>query len=174
MVKSSDYLNLFMYHVDKYVTLKKRRDALNEEMRKVNRLAKAALAMLPDDERVKMAENLRKIEEPPTEGLTEAIRSALVKRYEVGWTPAVKIKEMLDAEHYDFSAYKSNPLISIHSILKRFKREEVTSRQMLDGSMGYRLTHRAYEQRRSRELSQFELDRMNKEVAEMKKIKGEN
>jgi hypothetical protein len=48
------------------------------------------------------------------------------------------VKERLDSLGYDFSSYKSNPLSSIHSILKRFKPSEVDVFALKDGGTAYR------------------------------------
>lgn len=153
MAKHSDYLKIYITHMDKFRTLEKRRDVLSSEMRRVHQMAKAAFAMMPEAERSAMAETFRKWE-LPTEGLTEAIRNVLFntgfrESLEQGkrgkeWMTPVQIREGLEQGGYDFNAYQSNPLISVHGILKRLeKTREVNSRGMPDGSKMYRLSMKA-------------------------------
>lgn len=156
--KASDYLKIFIVHMDKFRTLEKKRNEITAEMRRVQQMAKAALAMLPDEERAVMAERLKEWE-LPTEGLTDAIRSVLFNHFNqwrregkraVGnallMTP-VQIKEALEQSGYDFSAYKSNPLASIHAVLKRLEKKEVNTEKLPDGSTGYILSSNEFLQK---------------------------
>lgn len=146
MAKHSEYLKIFIAHMDKFRQLEKKRDETTKEMRRVHQMAKAALAMMPDEERRAMETRFKEWE-LPTEGLTAAIRNVLFeKAYQAlkqnkrdMWMNAVHVKDALDQAGYDFSAYRSNPLISVHGILKRLERKELNFREMPDGSRGYRL-----------------------------------
>jgi hypothetical protein len=150
MIKHSDYLRIFIAHMDKFCELEKKRDEITKEMRRVHQMAKAALAMLPDEERQAMQSRFREWE-LPTEGLTAAIRHVLLLRFERAllegkrgpeWMTPMQIKEELDRDGYDFSAYKSNPLVSVHAILKRLDRKEVNHRELPDGTRVYKLSYK--------------------------------
>lgn len=143
MTRHSEYLKIFIAHMDKFRVLEQKRDQITHEMRRVHQMAKAALAMMPDAERLAMAERLKQWE-LPMEGLTQAIRNVLFKAFKDAkrgdqvWMNPKQIQEALEQAGYDFSAYKSNPLISVHGILKRLEKKEVQCREMPDGSTGYR------------------------------------
>jgi hypothetical protein len=95
----------------------------------------AALNLMTEEEKGPLLFELGKLWTDQS-GLTQAIRKILQE--EDGFLTVPEIKEVLEHNGYDFSIYKSNPLSSIHSILKRFKPSEVTVRYWTTGSPSYR------------------------------------
>jgi hypothetical protein len=92
------------------------------------------LALHDDEEVMPYLEQLDSITKP--EGFTDAIRKCLRASLEP-LTPS-EVKEMLPATGFDLSGY-SNPLASIHTILKRLaKTEYVESVITKDGKTGYK------------------------------------
>jgi hypothetical protein len=69
-------------------------------------------------------------------GLTEAIRSVLKKNYRQ-WLTVTQVRDRLESAGFDFSSYKSSPLASISTTLKRFKAEDVETAE-IDGVAAYR------------------------------------
>ena len=77
-----------------------------------------------------------------TASLTDACRS-LLKSVAVPLTP-IQVKDGLVLSGYDFSGYKSNPLSSIHTVLKRLvDSREVASLVDGNGSPAYQWIHKA-------------------------------
>jgi len=144
-MSESEYTRIFREQMNKWHELKDQRDAINEQMRGVSQMARAALNMVPNEDRIKLATSFWEVMKSQ-EGLTEAIRNILFAN-RGQWTTAVQVKELLDKSGFDFSGYTSNPLSSIHSVLKRFKKEEVKSVRLMSGSHGYQLTKRAAKER---------------------------
>ena len=63
--------------------------------------------------------------------LTECCRDILQKNGE--WMSAVQVRQALQAAGFDFSKYKSNPLASIHTTLKRLAQDEVDAETRPEG-----------------------------------------
>lgn len=151
MGKPSTYFKLVLDHTQKFWMLKKRRDEITAQMRRVDQMIKAAIAMMPADERDAIQQTTQRIN-LQSEGLTEAIRNMLFERFEQGkrgddlWMTATQITEALENSGR-FTAYKSNPLISVHGILKRLEKKELNYHEMPDGSRGYRLNAKALAKR---------------------------
>ena len=76
----------------------------------------------------------RPISPVATTSLTDACRD-LLRAIGVPLAP-VKVKEGLELGGYDFSAYRSNPLTSIHTVLKRLVASGET-RVFRDGGVAY-------------------------------------
>ena len=79
---------------------------------------------------------IEKVEKIAEAGLTEAIRSVLKKNYRQ-WLTVTKVRDQLKSAGFDFSGYKSSPLASISTTLKRFKSEDVEAAE-IDNVAAYR------------------------------------
>jgi len=131
----TDYLQIADSHLAKISKLQEQRREIDEQIAKARELVKAVVNMLPDAERNAY---LNKLGDAAIRqmGLTEAIREILQKNAQ--YLEPTAIRNILTAEGFDFSQYTSNPLSSIYSILKRFKKGEVETISLTDGSTGYR------------------------------------
>src|SRR5579864_6598875 len=100
----SDYIRIIDEHVKKIRDLRDQQLALAREIKHSRELVKAALNMLPDEQRGPYLAQLG--EQSMMEmGLTKRIQ-ALLQAHDFWLTP-VEIKQHLQAGGYDFSAYKS-------------------------------------------------------------------
>lgn len=130
----SEYQKIADRQLAKLEALRDKRTQIERDMKNAHQLAWAAIRAMPDHEKGPYLARMtaRAFQQF---GLTETIRNLLQESKEA-LTP-VQVKERLDVAGYDFSAYKSNPLSSIHSILKRFKPSEVQTCPRMDGGTAY-------------------------------------
>jgi hypothetical protein len=137
--KSTDYLKLVEKEFYKLEKLQRQRNDLDVEIAKSKQFIAATANMLDDEEResvltaIAVIEQVEKIAEA---GLTEAIRSVLKKNYKE-WLTVTKVRDQLKSAGFDFSGYKSSPLASISTTLKRFKSEDVETAE-IDGVAAFR------------------------------------
>jgi hypothetical protein len=132
----SEYSEIADRQFEKMRHLMEEKERIDREMRAAKELARAAIKAMPDEEKgpylaVMTNYSLEQF------SLTVTIRKILHDNPGIFFTP-VEVKEHLDARGYDFSRYKSNPLSSVHSILKRFKRSEVETVAIANGGTAYR------------------------------------
>jgi hypothetical protein len=71
------------------------------------------------------------------QSLTQAVRRVLARAGREYLTP-MQIRDQLVRTGYDFRAYQSNPIVSIHSTLNRIK-NELDVVILGDGTKGYRV-----------------------------------
>ena len=111
------------------------RSKLNREIERVTDLIEANANFLPEEER---AERLQKMEQlvagPP--GFTDSVRNVLRSR-SGDWATAIRVRDWLNAEGYNLSQY-SNPLASIHTILRRLAKSDEVFTEVKDGEINYR------------------------------------
>ena len=112
-----------------------KREKLNQEISRVSDLVIANANFLPEEEKADQLEQLEQlVAEPP--GFTESVRNIL-KANAIRPATALQVREMMAKAGFNLRAY-SNPLASIHTILKRLaERDEVTT-SMNDGQTYYR------------------------------------
>jgi hypothetical protein len=131
----SEYLDIFLEHRAKFNDLRKKKVAIEAEMEKVHELAKAAYNLATDDEKKSFSDYFKSVLQR-RKGLTEAVRDVLQANPK-GWFGAVQVRDRLQESGFNFSNYTSNPLSSIHAVLKRFSESEVRTREVLDGTKKY-------------------------------------
>jgi len=111
------------------------RDKLNLEIERAAEYITANANFLPDAER---AEELYKLEQviagPP--GFTDSVRNVLRNNPSYAAT-AIRVREMLAGSGFDLSSY-SNPLASIHTILKRLADRGEVETIINNGEVYYR------------------------------------
>ena len=140
--KGTDYFKLVSKEFAKLVKLRRQRDDLDAEIAKSKQFIAAAANMLVDSQREFVLKNMAladEVERIAEVGLTEAIKSVLKKNYRK-WLTVTQVRDELKAARFDFSAYKSNPLASIATTLKRLRPEEVESTNVDGGVAVYRWT----------------------------------
>ncbi len=131
----SEYTEIADRQWEKIDKLTEERERIDRDLKNARELLKAAVNAMSDEEKGPYIASLTDVA-IEQHGLTYTIRLVLQGEYRF-FTP-VQVKERMEQIGYDFSAYKSNPLSSIHSVLKRFKRTEVDTLNLKDGGTAYR------------------------------------
>lgn len=132
----SVYKQIADEHMKKLNALRADRDRIEEQIVHVQQLVKAAVNLMPEEERDPYLNELA-LALQRNRGLTDAIRTILQEKHDA--FTAMDMKEALDKKGYDFTRYTSNPLSSIHAVLKRFKSAEVERTYGREsGDVGYR------------------------------------
>lgn len=136
----TEYATIFTKHLEKYKDLQERERRVQVEKEGVMEMLKASFGMMSDDERRNFLSTMQEILEQAVKqemGLTDAIRNLLSSNPKE-WFNAPKVRDRMLESGFDFSEYISNPLASVHTVLKRFKRDEVTVRRSAVGIQEYR------------------------------------
>lgn len=131
----SEYSEIVDRQIEKITKLIEDKQRIEREIRNANELAKAAIKAMPDEEKGPYLQTFANFALEQY-SLTVTIRKIL-QDY-AHWLTPIEVKNELDKRGYDFSSYKSNPLSSIHSILKRFKPSEVETMALATGGTTYR------------------------------------
>jgi hypothetical protein len=110
------------------------RDKLELEIERTGEYIKANANFLPDAEREAQLKKLEQlIAQPP--GFTDAVRIVLSKNQGYS-TTAIGVRELLVKSGFPLSGY-SNPLASIHTILKRLADRGEVDTETVGGEMYY-------------------------------------
>ena len=136
----TQYVAIFHDHLRKLIALRKEQDRIKSQMDSVAEMVRASFANMTEEERTKSNEAFvmaRDLFIQQELGLTDSIRTILQSNTGE-WFSAVKVRDRLKASNFDFSGYTSDPLASIHAVLKRFKRAEVKVRKSAAGIREYR------------------------------------
>ncbi len=137
--KTTDYSKLVEKEFYKLEKLQRQRDDLEVEIAKSKQFIAATANMLDDEERENVLRAMavvEKVEKIAQAGLTDAIRSVLKKNFKT-WLTVTQVRDQLKSAGFDFSTYKSSPLASISTTLKRFKSEDVEPTE-IEGVAAYR------------------------------------
>lgn len=113
---------------------------LEVEAAKLRQLFAATLNMLPDDKRSEFVALFRQLGERARESetsLKRAIHHVLLDAYP-DYLTATLVRDRLQAKGFDFTEYKSNPLASVSTTLRRAKPGEIESTQV-EGVTVYRM-----------------------------------
>lgn len=113
---------------------------LEIEAAKLKQFFSATLNMLPDAKRSEFVTLFRQISESSAaseSSLKRAIQHVLLDVYP-NYLTAALVRDKLQTQGFDFSEYKSNPLASISTTLRRAKRTDIESTQ-IEGVTAYRL-----------------------------------
>jgi hypothetical protein len=130
-----EYSKMFNEQLSKLGDLIKQRDALTFEIEKVTQLVSACYNMLSEQDQKTYSDAFSRVSDWYAKqeiGLTEAIRNVLQTNPRERFTP-IQIRDRLQESGFNFSGYISNPLSSVHSVLKRFKPTEVKTFDGIDG-----------------------------------------
>jgi hypothetical protein len=144
----SEYEAIFTAHIKKLYELRRQEQKIRAEIASVSEMIKASFSLMSDEERNKFMDTMQAALEQLVKeerGLTDAIRNLLESRPRE-WFDAVKVRDKLVKDGFDFSGYTSNPLASIHTVLKRFKRTDVKVRKNAVGMKEYRSVMRSQRQ----------------------------
>jgi hypothetical protein len=132
---TNDYKEILAKEFAEFGQLILRRQQVEFEIAQKHQFIRAALNMLPDEDRATFEAKLSQLAGESL-GLTDAIRKALQSNPKKAHT-ATDVRNTLKEMKFDFSRYTSNELASIHSVLKRLKPEEVETTD-IDGVMAWR------------------------------------
>jgi hypothetical protein len=111
------------------------REKLNLEIERISDLFTANANFLPENERTVQLEVLQQlVADPP--GFTDSVRKVLRENPAHAVT-ATAVRDMLAEAGFNLSAY-SNPLASIHTILKRLAERGELTTSTKNGQVSYR------------------------------------
>lgn len=129
-----DYKQVLEQAFEQLRELTEQRDQVDLEIAKLQHFVRATANMLPDEERVFFQATVEEWARDQL-GLTDAIRNVL--RTGAKWLTATEVRDSLLSTGFDFRGYTSNPLASIHAVLKRLKPDEVET-TTIEGVAAYR------------------------------------
>jgi hypothetical protein len=130
-----DYQAVLDKSYKEFECLTKQREDLELKIAKLHQFIRATANMLSDEDRVVFMATVDQLAGDAV-GLTDAVRNTL-KAAAPKSIAAVGVRDQLLASGFDFSRYTSNPLASIHAVLKRMKPSEVESTN-IEGVAVYR------------------------------------
>ena len=133
-----NYLNHLEQLLHDINRLRVQRDSVNLDIFKVIRLIEMTASMIPEGEEAREASKhlvSRLLKE--SIGITDAVQTVLRMKTRKPFTP-VEIREALAKSGFPFETYKSNPLTSINSVLKRLLADGGVSVLERDGKLRYR------------------------------------
>lgn len=137
--KQTDYFGLVNKEFFKLQGLFEERDELELQIAKSRQFIAATANMLTDRQRDAVLKKMAMVYSGKMlaeSGLTDAIKSILQKR-NGEWLTVTKARDALEVAGFNFGKYKSSPLASISTTLKRFKPEDVEKAE-IDGVAAYR------------------------------------
>jgi hypothetical protein len=117
----ADYEVVVKTSLQRFLELYRKREDIDIELAKLRQFLYAALNMIPDQERAKWERNIDAAVNKATAhvvSLAGAIREIFEENSNLGWTVG-RIRQQLIEAGFDFSYYKSNPLSSISTTLRR-------------------------------------------------------
>ena len=136
----TDYLRLVTEAFSKLTEMRRQRENIEVDIAKLKQFIVATANLLPDLQRLQVLANMQLVEDVERiaeAGLTEAVRNAL-RNHPRQWLTAAKVRDELVAASFDFSDYKSNPLASVSTTLRRMKSDEVETANVDGGVTAYR------------------------------------
>lgn len=131
-----DYKALVEKTYKEFSELVARRDEIELEIAKRIQFLRASVNMLPEEEKVVFRAKVEALANDYEVGITDAVRAAL-RSSPKEWNTATDVRDLLVKSGIDFSRYTSNPLASIHTILRRMYPAEVEKTDV-EGVAAYR------------------------------------
>jgi len=127
-----DAITVHMYQLKKLVA---ERDKLNNRIKQIDDYIVANANFLPLRERMAVLERLEAAGVEPL-GFTDAVREVLKLNSRQWFTPT-GVRDLLGGSGFDLNSY-SNPLASIHTILKRLTEHQEVDKDVTAGEARYR------------------------------------
>ena len=150
----TEYIEALAKHLATWAGLAEKRAQLDAELAKLRQLIHATLNMLSDEERRKYSVAFESMGAPQL-GLTDAICRILETATD--WMTAVEVRDELVNSGFNFDSYTSNPLASVHTVLKRLFPEKLEPRERgQTGSVEYRWKARKKASEALRRLGKIE------------------
>jgi hypothetical protein len=129
-----DYAQLLDDLVREHERCRQRREEADTELARLADLIRSAVRLLPADQQTRGDHVLDRLEDRPT-GLTAMIRLSLA---DGGWQTPAELRDFL-SQCGLFASYRSNPLASIHTTLKRLVPDTLEKRRDRGAGISYRL-----------------------------------
>lgn len=123
----TDYRRVLEGTLEQILQIERQQKELAADKDRLLQFAAATLNMLKEQEQAAYREIMEALERRAATGLTDAIRGVLQTSDE--WLSAVQVRNRLVEDGFDFGGYTSNPLASIHTVLKRLTPNEAESRE---------------------------------------------
>lgn len=122
-MKNSDYQQILNRALQEYESLKSRREEIDLRMTKQLAFIRATLNLLPPQQEAEFTARMEEIarkNQIRDEGLIESVRRIL-QRANGKFLTATQIRDFLLHFGFDFSAYRSNPLASVSTTVRRLR-----------------------------------------------------
>jgi hypothetical protein len=132
---TNDYKSILTQALIEYGELDNRKHQITVEMERKFQFILATLNLLDEEDKAEFADVIR-IVRGQAEGLSAAVRRVLTKA-PGKWHTATSMRDELVESGFDFTGYTSNPLASVHAVMKRLKPEEFAMGSV-DGVMAWR------------------------------------
>lgn len=110
-----DYLNLLEVLLREHDSWRAHRDEADRKLTQLAEMIRSTVQMLPPEQQAKGARFLERLDRRPI-GLTGCLRLILA---DGEWWKPVDLRDELTRMGFWFEPYKSNPLASIHTTLRR-------------------------------------------------------
>lgn len=112
------------------------RAELQEEMKRLREAINAIAPLASEHPADELNKFLTEFTPEPDGGLADAIRQVLLSAQR--YMTAIEIRDVLEASQYDLSQH-SNPLASIHGVLKRFEESDEAQTVPVGSKTAYRI-----------------------------------
>jgi hypothetical protein len=129
-----DYLHLLDQLVAEHERCLRQRQEADSELARLKDLIRSTVRLLPPEQQTRAEQMLDRLDEQPV-GLTAMIRLALA---DGGWQTPAEIRDFLSTCGV-FTSYRSNPLASIHTTLRRMVPDTLETRRERGAGSTYRL-----------------------------------
>jgi hypothetical protein len=145
-----NYLQMLLDLMEERQKWLNQRDEAIREITRLSELIRATRNMVPPEQRARYEPTFERIEQRPV-GLSLAIRACFTAGAAglagyagkdapaKEWFTPIEIRDALKRMGFPFDNYKTNPLASIHTTLKRMVPAEVEVKNQADGQKVYRL-----------------------------------
>lgn len=136
-----DYKQTVDASMARYTELRRQIEALSEEADKLFQFIKASAALLPEDQKAAFHQVLDK-ERVRKSGIARTLTGTItcvLQSNKNQWFSAAQMRDLVVREGFDFSTYKSNPLASVSTTLRRLAENERTiETQVVENTTMYR------------------------------------
>jgi len=135
-----DYKALVEKTFKEFNNLIARRDEIELEIAKRIQFLRASVNMMPEEDRAFFRAQVDALADDYEVGITDAVRAAL-RTSSKEWNTATDVRDVVAESGFNFSRYTSNPLATIHTILRRMYPTEV-DKTTVEGVAAYRAKNR--------------------------------
>jgi len=132
-----DYVKLLRDLMKERESWARKRDEADRQFSRVSELIRSTVKMLsPEQHSASAGDLIEHFDQVHSPGLANMVRGAFGSGKE--WLTPVQVRDYLRSIGFNFEKYKTNPLASIHTTLRRMVPNEVECKT-LDGEKLYRL-----------------------------------
>ena len=125
--------------LDKFISLVEEKNRIEDELEKMRQFAHATINLLSDEAAARYEEKWKPFTDKLVSRVTslrDSIKNILIKSYPAKLT-AAQMRDKLRAEGFDFSSYKSDPLPSVSTTLRRLREDGVIGYEDFEGVTVY-------------------------------------